>query len=330
MVCHHCGVKGHGVNECPKLTHAQGKQFWEDCNEARHEKTNSSPKKFTANAAVAEVVSVVPAEDDAASIKYKRYQRLMSVMEELDIGMVQVGHSDTGVVEDMNAVVNILSQETSNSGKRVSWDKSIKSVNKRFTLDAHKLYLDSCATYHSSFVMYMLGNVHQASTVLQGNCNSVISTSDEKGFFGLWDFWLNEQGIANLLSIPQLEKYGYVINYTTNRDWVVTTPERKTVMFQKDVDMCKGMPYLDVRGNHDAFVMIQTFREKFGMFTEKQVEKAIESREMQAHMDHTTDEMFKPMVSSKSLDDCSVVASDVTNARILFGPNCPGLRGKIV
>ena len=51
---------------------------------------------------------------------------------------------------------------------------------------------------------------------------------------------------------------------------------------------------------------------------------------MQAHMDHTTDEMFKPMVSSKSIDDCSVVASDVTNACTLFGPNRPGLRGETV
>ena len=28
MVCHHCGVKGHGFNECPKLTHAQRNYFW--------------------------------------------------------------------------------------------------------------------------------------------------------------------------------------------------------------------------------------------------------------------------------------------------------------
>ena len=57
----------------------------------------------------------------------------------------------------------------------------------------------------------MLGNVHQFGTVLQGNCNAGVSTSYEKGFFGLWDFWLNEKGIANLLSITQLEKYEYVI-----------------------------------------------------------------------------------------------------------------------
>ena len=39
-----------------------------------------------------------------------------------------------------------------------------------------------------------------------------VSASNEKGIYGLWSFWLNEKGIANLLSIPQLEKDGYTID----------------------------------------------------------------------------------------------------------------------
>ena len=212
LVCHHCGIKGHRVNKCPKLNHAQGKNFWKYCNKACREKANTSLKEGTDNAAVAEVVDFFPAEDDAARIKYESYQLLVSAMEELDIGIFQVGHSDTGVVEYMNAGVNLLSRGTYNPGKRLSLDKSTESVNKRFTLDAYKLYLDSCTTYHSLFVGWVLGNVHQVNTVLQGNCNTGVSTSDEKVFFGLWGFWINEQGIANLLSIPHLEKDGYVID----------------------------------------------------------------------------------------------------------------------
>ena len=45
---------------------------------------------------------------------------------------------------------------------------------------------------------------------------------------------------------------------------------------------------------------------------------------------HPTYETFKQMVSGKSLDNCSFVASDVTNARTIFEPNRPGLRGKTV
>ena len=182
--------------------------------------------------------------------------------------MVRVGHSDTGVVEDTNSGINLLSRGTSNTGKQVSWDNITERVSKRFKLDAYKLYLDSFATNHSSFVRWMLGNVHQFITVLQGNCNAGVSTSDEKGFFGLWEFWLNEQGIANLFSIPQLEKDGYVIDYNTNRYWVVTTLEGKTLFLQKYAGMCEGIPYLGICGNHDAFLMIQTISKKFGMFSE--------------------------------------------------------------
>ena len=101
----------------------------------------------------------------------------------------------------------------------------------------HKLYLDSCSTYHSSFTRWMLGNVHQVSTVLKGNYNAVVSSSYEIRFFGLWEFWLNEQVISKLLSIPKLENYGYVIDYNTNRDWVVTIPEGKTP-FSRKMSVC--------------------------------------------------------------------------------------------
>ena len=66
--------------------------------------------------------------------------------------------------------------------------------------------------------------------------------------------------------------------------------------------------------------MIQTVRDNFGMFTEKQVEKAITARDMQARLAHPTDDKFKQMVSSKSLDNCSIFVDDVTNARSIFGP----------
>ena len=121
---------------------------------------------------------------------------------------------------------------------------------KRFTLDPHKLYLDSCATYHSAFVRDMLCDVKTVGTVLQGNCNAGVSTSKEKGAYGLWSFWLNEKGIANLLSIPQLEKDGYTIDYNTKRNWVVTTPLGKCLLFKSDTGLCAGMPYLDICENY--------------------------------------------------------------------------------
>ena len=127
----------------------------------------------------------------------------------------------------------------------------------------------------------LLNEVREVKIILQENCNAGVSTSNEKGYYGLWKFCLNEQGIANLLFIPQLEKDGYLIDYNTKRDWIVTTPEGKTFLFKKDVGTCEGIPYLDICENHDALVLIQTAYEKFGLFTEKQVERAIAACDMQ-------------------------------------------------
>ena len=140
----------------------------------------------------------------------------------------------------------------------------------------------------------MLSNVKTGNTVLQGKLQRGVSTSQEKGIYGLCTFWLNEKGIANLLSIPQLEKDGYTIDYNIKQDWVVTTPSGKCLLFKTDsTGLCAGMPYLDVRENHEALVLIQTVCENFGKFTERQVNRAIALRNMQAHMAHLTDESFK-------------------------------------
>ena len=77
-------------------------------------------------------------------------------------------------------------------------------------------------------------SVTHTHTVLQGNCNAGVSTSNEKGYYGLWNFWLTKQGIANLLSILQLEKDGYLIDYNTKRFLAVTTPEMRGLVLQEN------------------------------------------------------------------------------------------------
>ena len=146
----------------------------------------------------------------------------------------------------------------------------------------------------------MLCDVKTVGTVLQGNCNAGVSTSKEKGAYGLWSFWLNEKGIVNLLSIPQLEKDGHTIDYNTKRDWVVAMPSGKCLLFKSDTGLYTGVPYLDLCENHEALVLIQTIRENFGKFTERQVNRAIAARDTQTRMLHPTNESFKQMVSVKN------------------------------
>ena len=71
--------------------------------------------------------------------------------------------------------------------------------------------------------------------------------------------WLNEKGITNLLSILQLEEDGYVVDYNTNRDWVVTTPQGEKITFKRDMGLCSRMPYIDMREHAAGVTMLEMF-----------------------------------------------------------------------
>ena len=65
-----------------------------------------------------------------------------------------------------------------------------------------------------------------------------------------WDssFWVNDGGIANFLSIPQLEQDGYKVKYKSGGDWEVLLPDQETVIkFNRaTTGVCKNMPYIDM------------------------------------------------------------------------------------
>ena len=127
----------------------------------------------------------------------------------------------------------------------------------------------------------------------------------------------------NLLSIPQLEEDGYVIDYNTKRDWIVTTPQGDEIRFKRDTGLCNRMLYIDLRESRAGVIMLETLQKNFEGFTKKQVKKAILAREAQAMVAHPPDEKFKQMVSHESLRNCSVKVDDITNAQIFFSLTGP-------
>ena len=72
-------------------------------------------------------------------------------------------------------------------GKKVSFAGSVPEQDSgkgRVTLHDYKLYMDTCATYHSAFMEWMLDNVHILNTVLCGNCNTCVTSTNVKGTYG--------------------------------------------------------------------------------------------------------------------------------------------------
>ena len=118
-------------------------------------------------------------------------------------------------------------------------------------------------------------------TILKGSCNAGVTTSNTKGLVGVFEMWLNRGGIANLLSIPQLEEDGFKVRYNTDGGWIVTSPSGEDIVFKRDTGLCNCIPYIDMCKNHTGLVLLQTVRKNFEGFTKKQVEKALLARNVQ-------------------------------------------------
>ena len=115
----------------------------------------------------------------------------------------------------------------------------------RETLKPSYLYLDSTLSFHQMFSSKYMTGIKKVSTSLRGKCNGGVSYSDEKGdVLHLFNTWLVRTGIANLLSLPSLERDGFVVSYNTKTSWMVECPDGTVLKFLKDTGVCAGFPYL--------------------------------------------------------------------------------------
>jgi len=144
----------------------------------------------------------------------------------------------------------------------------------KFTLDGWKLYLDSCASYHSCISEWALRDIHEVEKALNGHCNAGVACHKRMGYYGPFKMWFNPNGIANLLSLPQLEEEGWVVSYHTKNDWVLTDPTGEIKLtFKRDTGVASRMPYIDMREQHTGITMLQSVRKNFEGFTKTEVKR---------------------------------------------------------
>ena len=139
-----------------------------------------------------------------------------------------------------------------------------------------------------------------------------------------------ELGIANLLSVLQLERDGFVINYNTNCGWTVTTPDGVLIPFKQDAGECKGFPYIEMgsiaaQALFQPIAKVEIVKGNVEGYTKRDVEKAVlarTTRKAQAMIGRPTDHQFRELVS----DNCSaqkttpVTFTDLSHARTILAP----------
>jgi hypothetical protein len=291
--CHGCGETGHIVYSCPKLS------------EEEKAAVRDRVKKAVAN------VSIGGDEADA--------QECVEGVAHLNVD----GNDDASIAtcDSIIDTVGLIQTSTTSGGK--------------YICNPHYLYLDSAATQHSMAAVEYLSRRHTTKSALRQHCNAGTKMTNRVGYWNGLRFWENPDGIANLLSLPQLELDGYDI-YKNKDEWYAISPNGGRIDFKLDSGVCRRMAYIDLRAPEEHFfddglAMVQTVRGNYEGFTKAQVVRAREARRATAMMAHPTDERLKHVVSNTNVvPNCTFNATDLTNARAIYGPDRGGLRGKTV
>ena len=92
--------------------------------------------------------------------------------------------------------------------------------------------------------------------------------------------------------------------------------------------------YADTMGmelvSEGTVALVQTVRGNYEGYTKRKVLKAKEARRAQAMMGNPSEKDYKTMVSNNLIPECPITSTDITNARAIFGPDLPSVRGKTV
>ena len=197
-------------------------------------------------------------------------------------------------------------------------------VGHEFPRRSKKVHLDSCSTYNSICDPELLDNIRDADVPMRGHCNAGVKVISKVGDFGGVESWLDETGIANILSIPVLKKLGYHITYDSHDNYYQVSKDGVSFRFNEGDD---GLPYINA--GEEGLIFVQTVRQQYEGFTKKQVEKAILARKATGLLGYPTERDMEALVSN-NLDNVPFTVTDIRNAKTIFGPDLAGVRGKTV
>eukprot|EP00804_Cyclotella_cryptica_P010780 CCRYP_008725-RA/>CCRYP_008725-RA protein AED:0.40 eAED:0.50 QI:0/0/0/1/1/1/2/0/173 len=139
-----------------------------------------------------------------------------------------------------------------------------------------------------------LDKVHTVEDTLTLHTNAGKSQTNKKGYLGGTAFWLDEKGIANVVSLRTLEK-NFRVSYDSEQDGgaFVCHTKNGAVVFKRCPTT--GFPFVDLSKERRiaAAVLIQTVRQNFEGYTREEVERAIMARKMQSRSGHPSETTFK-------------------------------------
>ena len=105
--------------------------------------------------------------------------------------------------------------------------------------------------------------------------------------------------------------------------------DKGPIYFHKDE---QGLPYIDLYVSiyYAVTALVQTVCRNYEGFTKKDIKAAKAARKLQGMIGSPSEKDYGGMVSSNMIKNCPVDSTNVSNARVIFGPDLASVRGKTV
>ncbi|KAL7470808.1 hypothetical protein ACHAXS_011072 [Conticribra weissflogii] len=169
-------------------------------------------------------------------------------------------------------------------------------------LNKNHVYLDTCSTFHQLVNKDLVSNMHESQTGLVGHCNAGTTTTTTKGKFGSLDVWVNDKGIANILSFDKLEQHFDISYHTknTNKTFIVHTLKGDVHFKRNEL----GLPYIDASNSDKQaqICLVNTIRENYEGFTKREIDEAKMARRAVAMLGHPTEREFLGMTERAAIE----------------------------
>ncbi|KAL7476985.1 hypothetical protein ACHAW6_002810, partial [Cyclotella cf. meneghiniana] len=178
----------------------------------------------------------------------------------------------------------------SRCGQMIFQDDDMKGSS----LNCNYLYLDTCSTEDQMVVVQYLDNVHTVQDMLTLHTNAGKSQTNKKGYLCGTAFWLDENGIANVISLRTLERKFHVMYDSQQKGGAFICHTQDGAVAFKRCPVT-GFPYIDLSQDKTgaATMLVQTIRQNFKGYTREEVEQAILARKMQRRGGHPSEAVFR-------------------------------------